>query len=329
MPRGAREGRAKGGALAYPARSRRSGGLSIGINLFPTGKRCQFGCPYCEVFPPPAGPAISARPAAEAPAGNAAQMAAEANAPPQNAPPLEARSFEAPPLEARHSEAPPPRVPLARLEAELRALLAWARESGEPAMDVCFSGAGEPTLSPDFPAALELAARARAEEAPGAKLVLITNGAGLLEPRVFSLLRGAARGPEALDVWLKLDAATPGWREKINATRIPHEALLEKAAEFAACAPVTLQAMLCAVDGAGPPEEEERAWERLAAGIAAAGAGNVRAAQIYGKARPSPGDPRSSPLPAERLHARAESLRLALAALCPALPAPLPVRVYP
>jgi wyosine [tRNA(Phe)-imidazoG37] synthetase (radical SAM superfamily) len=45
------------GRLVYPVLSRRSGGLSLGINLFPEEKRCTFDCPYCEVFPfPGSGP---------------------------------------------------------------------------------------------------------------------------------------------------------------------------------------------------------------------------------------------------------------------------------
>lgn len=35
--------------LVYPVISRRSGGLSLGINLFPDRKCCNFDCPYCEV----------------------------------------------------------------------------------------------------------------------------------------------------------------------------------------------------------------------------------------------------------------------------------------
>ncbi len=38
-------------ALVYPVFSRRSGGLSLGINLFPSRKICNFDCPYCEVVP--------------------------------------------------------------------------------------------------------------------------------------------------------------------------------------------------------------------------------------------------------------------------------------
>jgi Fe-S oxidoreductases len=39
------------GRLVYPVVSRRSGGLSLGVNLFPDAKDCSFDCPYCEVFP--------------------------------------------------------------------------------------------------------------------------------------------------------------------------------------------------------------------------------------------------------------------------------------
>lgn len=37
--------------LVYPVYSRRSEGISIGIDLFPDKKHCSFNCPYCEVHP--------------------------------------------------------------------------------------------------------------------------------------------------------------------------------------------------------------------------------------------------------------------------------------
>jgi histidinol dehydrogenase len=46
----------KTGELLYPVLARRSGGLSLGVNLFPDAKRCSFDCPYCEIFPFPPGP---------------------------------------------------------------------------------------------------------------------------------------------------------------------------------------------------------------------------------------------------------------------------------
>jgi len=252
------------GVLVYPVYSRRSGGLSVGINLFPDKKNCPFDCPYCEVFP----------------------FACDAAFSPE------------------------------QMESDLRAAVAAALERNVAIRDICFSGNGEPSLSPALGDALERAGRVRGELAPSAELVLITNGAGLLQQRVFSLLAEAAAGPLALNIWLKLDAGTSGWYQKMNRAAIPFEKLITKIKEFAACAPVTLQTMLCAVDGSGPPDEEAQAWENLAlelAVIAANGkSGGIRKVQIYGKARPAPEDPKAQALPVDYLEARAASLRRAL-----------------
>lgn len=40
----------EGWRLVYPVLSRRSGGLSLGVNLFPYSKVCAFDCPYCEIL---------------------------------------------------------------------------------------------------------------------------------------------------------------------------------------------------------------------------------------------------------------------------------------
>ncbi|MDR0486844.1 MAG: radical SAM protein [Treponema sp.] len=267
------------GILVYPVYSRRSGGLSVGINLFPDKKQCPFDCPYCEVFPFSTNAVFSC----------------------------------------------------GQMEADLRAAVASAREQNVPVRDICFSGNGEPSLSPDFPEALELAARLRRELVPGAELVLITNGAGLLQPHLFSLLRDAAAGPPALNIWLKLDAGTAGWYQKINRTAIPFETIIAKIKEFAAAAPVTVQTMICAVDGAGPPPEETRGREQLTLELAATdggrsnGCSNLRKVQIYGKARPAPEDPKASPLSAEYLEEQAASLRRMFAAHTAVPP---PVEVY-
>jgi hypothetical protein len=59
------ESDARGSDILYAVHSRRSGGLSLGVNLFPLGKHCSFDCPYCEVFPYSPGGRFSA-PALEA-----------------------------------------------------------------------------------------------------------------------------------------------------------------------------------------------------------------------------------------------------------------------
>ena len=255
------------GILVYPVYSRRSGGLSVGINLFPDRKCCSFDCPYCEVFP----------------------FSTNADFCP------------------------------VQMEEDLRATVATALKQNIVVKDICFSGNGEPTMSPAFPEALRLAGTVRAEMSPTAELVLITNGTGLLQSAIFSLLKDAAGNtadPLALNIWLKLDAGTADWYSAMNRSAISFEKLIAKIKEFVACTPVTIQTMLCSVDGKGPPPEEERAWEQLVlelVAIAANETSGIRKVQLYGKARPSLEDPKTSPLPACYLEKRAASLRDALA----------------
>jgi len=245
-------------SIVYPVYSRRSAGLSIGVNLFPDKKTCQFDCPYCEVFPFSANAVFDLR----------------------------------------------------QMEDDLRYTIKEAIKENILIKDICFSGNGEPTLSPAFFSSLESAEKIRAEMTPNAKLVVITNGAGLLQRQVFNYLKKAAASP-SLDIWLKLDAGTNDWYQKINRCTIHHEKLLEKIKEFTASAahsaPVTIQTMLCAINGEEPPKEETTAWEILLCELAASG--NIRKVQLYGKARSAPEDPLASLLPEKYLKDRAASLQ--------------------
>jgi histidinol dehydrogenase len=254
------------GSVVYPVYSRRSGGLSIGVNLFPDRKRCSFDCPYCEVFP-----------------------------------------FR---TNLRFS--------VDAMERGLRGAVAAAGD--EAVKDFCFSGNGEPTLSSDFPDALRTAARLRDELRPDASLVVITNGSALGEPALSDLLAAAAQPRESggwgLDIWLKVDAGTEAWYRKIDRSLVPFDPLRSWIAAFAARSPVTVQTMLCAVDGAGPDGAEEAAWIAFVLGLCLSGNGRdsgVRRVHLYGKARPAPEDPAAEQLPAAVLEARAAALRASLA----------------
>jgi len=251
------------GVIIYPVYSRRSEGLSIGINLFPDKKTCQFDCPYCEVFPFPGSEELS----------------------------------------------------LEQMETDLRTAIDMARKDNIPVKDICFSGNGEPTLCPAFCEAFALAEKIRKENVPSSHLVVITNGAGLLQTEIFTLLKeacaaDAASANPALDIWLKLDAGTPDWYKKINRCSLAHDQLIKKIAEFACGSFITIQTMLCAIEDKVPSETEAKAWEALVCQIAANAAG-IRKVQIYGKARPAPEDPLAARLPAEYLEDRASSLRAA------------------
>jgi histidinol dehydrogenase len=260
------------GFLVYPVYSRRSRGLSVGINLFPDQKSCPFDCPYCEVFPFSSNAEFS----------------------------------------------------LEQMENDLRSAISAAQKQNIPVRDICFSGNGEPTLSPAFPNALKLAGSVREQMTASSELVVITNGAGLLQPGIFSLLKDAASSLP-LNIWLKLDAGTQEWYQKVNRSNIPFEKLIAKIKEFASLAPFTIQTMLCAVEGSGPPHDEARAWEALVCELAVTTQERIRKVQIYGKARPAPEDPLASSLPASYLEERAASLSRAFLEKN----ITIPVEVYP
>lgn len=251
------------GAIVYPVYSRRSGGLSLGINLFPDKKVCSFDCPYCEVFP-----------------------------------------FE---TDIRFS--------LELMEEALRESAAYLRSRNIPIRDICFSGNGEPTMSPHFPAALDRAALIRDELADDAKLVVISNGTSLSEKDSFEYLEASCSGRMNLDLWLKIDAGSEAWYRTIGRSAFPFDSLLHHIKEFAAKAPFTIQTMLCRIGGHAPSAGEASSWIRLIielAGIAQKARG-IRAVQLYGKARPAPEDPYAEALPEQFLQARAASLGSALA----------------
>lgn len=252
--------RRENGVLVYPVYSRRSKGLSVGINLFPDRKVCSFNCPYCEVFP-----------------------------------------FE---TEQKFS--------LTQMKDELEKAIAEAEKNRVPLRDICFSGSGEPSMSPFFPSALESAFAVRDSMAKETPLVLITNGTGLLDEKIFALLAGAASKNNGLDIWLKLDAGTESWYKAMSRSDISFARLVEMIKDFVRHAPVTLQTMLCKIDGKSPDPEETRAWESLAAELAL-GAIKLRRIQIYGKARAAPEDPLAEALPLSFLEERAASLKDALA----------------
>jgi len=253
------------GAIIYPVHSRRSGGLSIGVNLFPDRKVCSFNCPYCEVFPFETDIAFN----------------------------------------------------METMKTALRRTIQEAQNNGVPIKDICFSGNGEPTMSPFFSEAVTAAAAIRSELAPKTKLVVITNGTGLPNQAVFQFLKSAALSGIGLHIWLKLDAATETWYSAVDRCELPFTELISRIRDFAASgAPFTIQTMLCKIKNALPPPEESAAWVQLVTELAAFSAAEnkprIRAVQLYGKARPAPEDPLAEAAPAAALEERAALLRGAL-----------------
>ncbi len=252
--------------LCYPVVSRRSRGLSLGVNLNPD-RVCNFDCIYCEVDRADFRPGKGKLPL-----------------PPKNAPRLQ------PDLE--------------EIRYELGELLRLARSGAiweEPEFqdvapglrrlnDIAFSGDGEPTTYPQFAEAVQIAIEAR--EAAGyqpqaVKLVLITNATQLHRPTVrLGLHRLTENNGE---IWAKLDAGTADYYDLIDKTNLPFERILRNLRTTAQTYPLLIQTCMLRIRGVGPsPAEVEAYCDRLCEIIEAGG--QLRQVQLYTVARRPPNE---------------------------------------
>jgi wyosine [tRNA(Phe)-imidazoG37] synthetase (radical SAM superfamily) len=251
----------------YPVIARRSRGVSLGINLNPD-RVCTFDCVYCCVD--------------------------------------------------RQSPPGPRDVELAVLADELRHLAAhWATLFDEPPFagvpvpfrrlnDFAFSGDGEPTVAPSFPAAARLAVDVRqALGLDDLRIVVITNTTGLPRPEVQATLRLLdAHGGE---LWAKLDAGTEAWYERMNRTRYPLARVLENLLAAALVRPIVIQSLFLRLGGQAPPAAEIDAYLGRLRALRDAGA-RLKLVQVYTVARP-PADASVTPLTAGALEEIAARVR--------------------
>lgn len=250
--------------LCYPVISRRSEGLSLGVNLNPD-RVCNFDCIYCEVDRRDFRPGKSKLPL-----------------PPRNL--------------------PRPQVSLDEIRLELGELLRLAH-SGEiwqepefsgvaPELrrlnDIAFSGDGEPTTYPQFDMAVRVAIEARAEagfQPDEVKLVLITNATQLHRSVVRAGLRLLAENNG--EIWGKLDAGTATYYDLIDRTNVPYEKVLGNLLETARQQTINIQTCFMRIHGEGPSEAEIEAYCGRLNAIRAQG-GQINMVQLYTVARRPP-----------------------------------------
>jgi wyosine [tRNA(Phe)-imidazoG37] synthetase (radical SAM superfamily) len=248
----------------YAVVSRRARGLSIGVNLN-TDKLCNFDCPYCQVDRrTPGGPS-----AVEVP-----RLASELT-----------RLLDRVASGGVWQEAP-----FDTVAAPLRRLA-----------DVAFSGDGEPTTPPEFPAAAQAVRAILDRRALGIPLRLITNATMFDRPRVREALAHFD------ELWCKLDAGSEPYFQLVDGTRLPFAKVLKNLADVARERPIVIQSMFLRYAGAPPSDDEIEAYLGRLSDILAAG-GRISLVQVYTVAR-EPADARCEPLPPDALEAIAARVR--------------------
>lgn len=259
----------------YPVLSRRSRGLSLGVNLNPD-KVCNFGCVYCEVDrqTPPKRRDIDLDQVEQEMAALLEFCAGGWI--------WESAPFNGTPAEQR------------RLN------------------DIAFSGDGEPTTAAEFLPAVERLAQLKWRLGlHDVKLVLITDASRLQAREVVQALDVLAANNG--EVWAKLDAGTEAYYQAIARTLVPFERILQNLEITARLRPLTIQTLFLEWQGQGPPAEEVAAYCGRLQQILRMG-GRIQAIQLYTVARPTP-EAAARPLPAAALDALAAQVKDALPAI--------------
>jgi wyosine [tRNA(Phe)-imidazoG37] synthetase (radical SAM superfamily) len=234
------------GVYCYPVVSRRSDGLSIGINLNPD-KACNFDCIYCQVDRSRPGPTSKVDPARLSEELDGLLRAA-----------TDGSLFREAPFDA--------------LPADRRAV-----------RDLAFSGDGEPTTCPQFLEAMRIAVDARRRFAlHDAKIVLITDACYLTRPGVREALH--LMDENNGEIWAKLDAGTEEYYQLVNRPNYPLSHVMANIIDAAKTRPVVIQSLWMSVHGQPPDGAEIEAYcDRLSEILA--GGGALKLVQLYTIAR--------------------------------------------
>lgn len=255
--------------FVYPVVSRRSQGVSIGINLNPD-RICNFDCIYCQV---------DRRSESETRFVTTDQLLDELHGVLDLV--VSGDIYRLPEFQ----DTPPT---FRRLN------------------DIAFSGDGEPTTFVNFDDIVEQVAQIRSAMAPAdTKLVLITNASMFHRPHVQRGLRtlDANNG----QIWAKLDAGTNEYYQLIERTTVPFQRILDNITMAAQQRPLVIQSLFMNVSGEPPQDTEISAWCERLNDVQKAG-GAIQLVQIYTVARP-PAESFVSALPPARLDAIAEQVR--------------------
>ena len=232
--------------FVYPVLSRRSAGISLGVNLNPD-KVCNFDCIYCQV---------------------------------DRVSPAENRFVELPQLLVELREM---LDWAASGEIFQHPQFTAVPPQFQRLNDIAFSGDGEPTTYRNFDEIISACASVKSQrQLDAVKMVLITNASMFHRPHV---QRGLATlDANQGEVWAKLDAGTEAYFKLVERTTIPFRLILENITAAARVRPLVIQSLFLRISDAAPPTAEYEAFCDRLNEIVAAG-GKIKLVQIYTVAR--------------------------------------------
>jgi wyosine [tRNA(Phe)-imidazoG37] synthetase (radical SAM superfamily) len=252
--------------FVYPVLSRRSEGISVGVNLNPD-KVCNFDCIYCQVDRTTQSETrFVAIDGLLQEMEETLRLAASGEL-------FEYEKFRNTPREFR------------RLN------------------DIAFSGDGEPTTYRNFDEIIAACAALKQRLGLDAvKMVLITNASMFHRPHV---QRGLAILDENNgEIWAKLEAGTEEYFQLVDRTPIPFRQILDNITAAAKVRPLVIQALFMRVHGQPPSRAELEAFCDRLSEITAAG-GRLKLIQVYTVAR-RPAESFVAPLSDEEVDAIVE-----------------------
>ena len=233
--------------FVYPVLSRRSNGVSLGVNLNPD-KVCNFDCIYCQV---------DRTTRSETRFVEMDQLLAELRTT----------------LDFITSGDFFGDGPFKYIPPELKRL-----------NDIAFSGDGEPTTYKNFDEIISTCASLKQElELDDVKMVLITNASMFHRDHVKAGLQILDENQG--EIWAKLEAGTEAYFQTIDRTSFKLQEIVDNIAAAAQRRSVVIQSLFMNVNGVAPSNEELLAFcSRLSEIVTAGGA--IDHVQIYTVARP-------------------------------------------
>ena len=230
----------------YPVLSRRSGGISIGINLNPD-KICNFDCIYCQV---------------------------DRTVPPVLRKVDEDRIIQE--LEALLGDVLSGGIfqhaPFRGIPDRLKRI-----------NDIAFSGDGEPTTYPRFREVVEKTADLKGRFGlDDVKITAITNCTRFHVPAVLEAFEIMHRNNG--EIWAKLEAGTAEYYRLVERTRISFERIIDNLKLAARRWPLVIQSLFMRVHGEPPSEDEILAFCSVLSNVLDEG-GQLKNIQIYTVAR--------------------------------------------